>query len=167
MTERNIARMVEAELTSELMIIQMDGLQDKKKSIDRFYTNYDNEFPDQKRVESRFRATIDSITETFDTSLASTNFRRPPLFYSLFVAVYHRLYGVPRFKVSTPKKPLSKAERKSLRSAVARLSEILDLAQEDEPVPEQYVSFVNASNRQTDNIQPRRTRIQQIYRQAF
>ena len=159
--------MAEAELTSELMIIQMDGLQDKKKSISNFYATYDNEFSDQKQVERRFRATIDSIAETFDASLASTNFRRPPLFYSLFVAVYHRLYEVPRLKVPTPKKPLSKAERKSLRSAVARLSEILDLAGQDEPIPEKYMSFVNASNRQTDNIQPRRTRIQQIYRQAF
>jgi hypothetical protein len=167
MTERGIARMAEAELTSELMIMQLDGLQDKKKSINTFYGNYEDAFPEQERVETRFRATIDVLTETFGTSLATSNFRRTPLFYSLFGAVHHRRFGVPHVSLTTPRKALSESERKGLRSAVAKLSDVITLARQDEPVPTRYVRFVNAATTQTDNIQPRRTRLEQIYRDAF
>jgi len=36
-SELQIARMREAELVSELLVLQMDGVQDKKKSVDFFY----------------------------------------------------------------------------------------------------------------------------------
>jgi hypothetical protein len=55
--------MSEVELSSELMILMLDGIQDKKKSIDAFYERYDEEFPDQERIGQRFRATIDVLTE--------------------------------------------------------------------------------------------------------
>jgi Protein of unknown function DUF262 len=46
-TERAIARMQEAELTSELLILQLDGIQDKKTSIDEFYLHLDGEWGDK------------------------------------------------------------------------------------------------------------------------
>jgi hypothetical protein len=150
MTEQSIARMAEAELASELMIMQLDGLQDKKKSINTFYSNY-----------------IDVITRTFGDSLAASHFRRVPLFYTLFGVVYHRRYGVPKVELASPRKALSEAERKALRGAAAKLSDALQLARDDEPVPARYQKFVNASTTQTDNIQPRRTRLETLYRSAF
>ena len=147
MTERGIARMAEAELTSELMILQIDGLQDKKNTINKFYADLDDDFPNREEVASRFLATMNIISETFGTSLSETNFRRVPLFYSLFGAVYHRRFGVPKVELDTPKKPFSEAERKNLRNAIDTLSNVLELAREDEPVPKRYVAFVNASRR--------------------
>ena len=47
--------MMEVELTSELMILQLDGLQDKKTGIDSFYKEYDNKFRERDRIEARFR----------------------------------------------------------------------------------------------------------------
>ena len=41
-TERNIARMMEVELTSELVVTQLAGMQDKKKTIDLFYSKFNN-----------------------------------------------------------------------------------------------------------------------------
>ena len=46
-TERAIARMQEAELTSELLILQLDGIQDKKNSIDEFYSHLDDEWGEE------------------------------------------------------------------------------------------------------------------------
>jgi hypothetical protein len=165
-TERAIARMDDAEMVSELMILQLDGLQDKKNSITKFYSDFDEKFTERKTIISRFRATLESVTEALD-SLADTDFRRRPLFYSLYGAVYHRRFGIPGLGLKTPKSPLRASDNKRLRSAVAELSGILTAAREDEPVPRKYEAFVNASLRQTDNIQPRRTRLEQIYRDAF
>jgi hypothetical protein len=165
-TERAIARMDDAEMASEVMILQLDGLQDKKTSITRFYSDYDEEFPERNVVAGHFRATLESITEALD-SLADTEFRRRPLFYSLFGAVYHRRFGVPGLEPKSPQKPLRNADMKGLRAAVAELSGVLVSAREEEPVPKNRTAFVNASLRQTDNIQPRRTRVEQIYNDAF
>jgi hypothetical protein len=165
-TERGIARMDDAELTSELMILQIDGLQDKKNSINRFYAEFDEGFPLRERVVRQFRATIDTISEAIDF-LQHTEFRRRPLFYSLFGAVYHRRYGVPAVELATPRRALNEAERRDLANAVADLSEVLMMARQDEPVPQRSSPFVNASLRQTDNVQPRRVRLEHLYDAAF
>jgi hypothetical protein len=165
-TERAIARMDDAEMVSELMILQLDGLQDKKTSITKFYSELDEEFPQRRETINRFRATLESITEALD-SVADTEFRRRPLFYSLFGAVYHRRFGVPGMTLATPKNSLRAADNKRLRATIAELSGILAAAREEEPVPRNRVAFVNASLRQTDNIQPRRVRVEQIYNAAF
>jgi hypothetical protein len=165
-TERGIARMEDAEIVSELMILGLDGLQDKKTSITRFYADYDGEFKQRARVINRFRATIDGISESVE-NLAPTEFRRRPLFYSLFGALYHRRYGVPDITLKTPRAALTVRDRRGIRQAVDDLTDVLQAAREDEPVPEKSLAFVNASLRQTDNIQPRRTRLTQVYRSAF
>src|SRR5690606_23871655 len=43
-TETSIARMLEVELVSELSILLLDGVQDKKSSIDSFYKGLDEEW---------------------------------------------------------------------------------------------------------------------------
>src|ERR1700741_877203 len=134
-TERNIARMSEVELTSELMIVQIDGLQDKKKSIDTFYERYDEEFPERGGVEGRFRSVIDVIGEFVGEWLGGSEFHRTPLFYSLFGAVYHRLYGMPRQTLPTPAAGrLTRTEGEMLRDTVLLLSEKVVLAKQEEEI---------------------------------
>lgn len=166
-TERAIARMTEVELTSELLIAELDGMQDKKKSIDRFYAEYDEQFPARKQVSSRLRRVIDIIEDSAGSDLKSTKFKSPALFYTLFAAVYHRRYGLPKVKIHTPKKALSEDERARLASAVRKLSDILDTGKEHGVVAQKYQSFVVASARQTDNIGPRKTRFDLLYKEAF
>ncbi len=166
-TERGIARMQEVELTSELIIVQLAGLQDKKGSINRFYAEFDEQYPLRQRAEKNFRTTIDVISEAMDDGLGDTEFRRSPLFYSLYGAVYHRRFGIPESRLSTPKRAISEPERRSLRDAVQELSEAVALGRDDEPVPTSLQRFVNACLRQTDNISPRQTRLETIYRTAF
>ncbi len=167
MTETSIARMLEVELTSELMIVVLDGLQDKKGTISRFYADYDDSFPQQSQVEERFRAVIDEISEALADGLRESQFKRGPLFYSLFGAVCHRRFGVPGISLASPTRRLQVRDRRGLRDAVARLSEVIEIARDDGDVPRRYVRFVNAALRQTDNLQPRRTRLETIYRAAF
>jgi hypothetical protein len=184
-TEAAIARMSEAELTSELLVMQMDGLQDKKKSVDDFYRNLDeawgtqanpwgsrtrDEIPfkwlSRQTSEKRFSAVIDTLVETVGDQLGESEFRRVPLFYTLYGAIYHRLYGLPGFDQPTPKKPLTGAERTQLRDALAQLS---DLVSEKPPIDELRGwrrEFLVAAARQTDNVGPRRDRLRILWEQA-
>lgn len=166
-TEQSIARMLEAEFVSELLIAQLVGMQDKKKSVDSFYEQHDEEFEQREQVQKRFRDTIDAINDTFPDGLGETEFRRSPLLYSLFCAVYHRRYGLPEAPLETSRKPITRQERLSLKEAVDSLSEKIERGRAKKPVPQAYAKFVTACLSQTDNIKPRMERFRVIYKAAF
>jgi hypothetical protein len=159
--------MLEVELTSELMIAQIDGMQDKKKSIDQFYRKYDDIYIDRDLHEARFRSVIDSINDAFDNSLGETEFSRVPLFYSLYCAIYHYQNGLPNLDLPTPRRELSKAKRLGLVEAVQNLSDLIESGRGGEPMDGQAGEFVDACLRQTDNIKPRQDRLRYLYNQAF
>jgi len=152
-SDRLISRMREAELTSELLVAMVVGLQDKKASLDDFYEKWDDRFPYKAKAVARFRDIVDLIERYLGATLVETRFRRPALFYSLFVALYEIRYGRIG-TVSGTKKAVSDAHGNHILDAVLHLGNILEA---DEP-PRQYLRFVRACQRQTDNIQPRRTR---------
>jgi uncharacterized protein with ParB-like and HNH nuclease domain len=61
-TPDQIARMNEVEITSEFMLLMMDGVLEKSnKTIDAYYLKYDAKFEDASEIINRFRATMDSI----------------------------------------------------------------------------------------------------------
>jgi len=83
LTNREITRMGEADLTSELLILTMDGVQDRKK-IEDYYKRFDDEFNNKEAVVEKFKNTTDTISEIIGDTLPSSNFASNPLFYSLF-----------------------------------------------------------------------------------
>lgn len=166
-TEQSIARMLEVEFVSEVLIAFSNGMQDKKKSIDTFYGEYDETFPLQDQLEKRFREVADEVNESLGERLAETVFKRTPLLYSLFCTIYHRRHGLPGVNLPTPKRSLTRDERIALREAVESLSEKVELARGEEEVPRSYLNFVTASLRQTDNIKPRTDRLNALYKAAF
>jgi len=168
-TEQSIARMLEVELTSELLIAGHEGMQDKKTTIDDYYKQWENSYSGRDKGERRFRTTLATISETFDNGdLAGTEFRRPPLFYTLFCVVFHHIFALPQIRHTSPRKRLSANDRQALKDAVLHLSEIV--AQSKEPtgdVPKKYTAFVLACQRQTDNIGPRQERFNTLFDEAF
>ncbi len=167
-SEQNIARMLEAELTSELLIAGNSGMQDKKDSVNQFYERFEESYPDQARDEKRFSETLAAISETFNGDLSESAFRRPPLFYTLYCVVYHHIFGLPGIQRTTPKKKLTATQRESLRESVMKLSEMI--AQAKDPgaeIPPKYTGFVAACQRQTDNINPRKVRFNGLFGEAF
>lgn len=184
-TEGAIARMLEAQLTSELLVMQMDGLQDKKKSVEDFYKRLDTEWGRQadpwssktraeipkvwlsrSASEKRFTTVIDTIVETVGEQLAESEFRRGPLFYTLYACIYHRLFGLPGFDEPTPKKPLSHDEGTQLRDAIERLSALVTEKPSVDEARGWRRDFLLASARQTDNIGPRLDRLRILWEQA-
>jgi len=64
-TELSLARMLEVELTSELLIAGNSGMQDKKTSLDSFYQDLEEKYPDQERDSKRFKETVAAISAGF------------------------------------------------------------------------------------------------------
>jgi len=156
LTDKTIARMREAELTSELLVAMLAGLQDKKKSLNSFYKKWDDHFPKQRTVSREFRATIDTVEDLFGDILRATNFHRPALFYSLFCVIYSFRFGSTETKQN--RTVLLRSRREALRTRLRRLSKLID----KQNPPRSYARFVAACQRQTDNIQPRRIRHQTL-----
>lgn len=150
------------------MVLLLDGFQDKKKSIDNFYRKFDENFPDREKIQHKFESVIDVVNETFPESLQQLNFRRVPLFYTLFSVVAHRLFGLSGEELPIPRKgSITRSERERLADAVKAFSVAIEDARADESVGSDLIPFVTASLRQTDNLRPRQTRFRMLYTSSF
>jgi len=152
LSPRQIIRMAETELISELLVAMDLGLQDKKKTLDLYYRNNDREYPKGELFSERYKATIESIKQVFGETINKTRLRRRTLFYSLFCVLYDLTYGLPEQtgpNGSIPKENFNKAREALL---------FLDAQIKSETPAENYVDFVFACGRQTDNIKPRQIR---------
>jgi hypothetical protein len=94
LTPRAILRMAEVSLVADLFIAMREGIQ-PKKSLKRWYKVYEASFGDDiGEWERKFDETIRAISLIFPEGLKGSEFSRVHLFYSLFMAVAHCLYGV-------------------------------------------------------------------------
>jgi uncharacterized protein DUF262 len=166
-SDQKIARMAEVEFTSELMIMLLHGLQDKKKSIDSLYAEYDEKYPLRKSVERQIREVLDIVNVIFPEGLRGVGFNRTPLLYSLIGAISHRLYGVPKIKLSGGKKrKMTSSDKSLLKEAVIKLSQVMD-TEDQESLRKKDLDFYVAATSQTDNIAPRTIRLNRIFELAF
>ncbi|MGD0477801.1 MAG: DUF262 domain-containing protein [Nitrososphaerales archaeon] len=156
LSQRAIVRMADAELASELVIAMLWGLQDKKKSISRYYKEYDTQFPQEEIVVPRFAEILHHIGQIFGGVLSMSSFHKRALFYSLFCCMYDLEYGLPG-----ENGPYGRIEVASSHSARQVLSHLTNQIESVRPRPE-FAEFVRACQRQTDNIIPRKVRHQVI-----
>lgn len=151
-THRAITRMAEAQLATDLLVAMIAGLSNGRRLIEPMYEKYDEEFPRRQRLTQRFEEVIDLIERLFGDELRETDFRRPPLFYSLFLALYDAQYGLPGSEFERHK--ITDSERGRLLPALLHLDAQLSA---DEPEAG-YARFREAAARQTDNLRPRQIR---------
>lgn len=83
-TPSQCRRMLDVEFISELMVGLMAGPLDKKKRLEDFYADYDEEFPDKDDWQARFRQTRDVTTAVVGHRFAGWNSKTE--YYSLFLA---------------------------------------------------------------------------------
>lgn len=161
LTDKAIARMGEAELTSELVIAMLDGLQQGKSSIRTFYKNYDERFPDAGRIQKEFNAVIDLLSETFKGDLKDTRFKRIPLFYSLFCVFYDARFGLPKSRRSQIR--LTKEVLTLAHDALLEVNEEINWSKPQR----KYSEFVTASGKGTAFLKYRQTRHNFIWHALF
>ncbi len=86
----NRRRYADVEYISELLAAMIDGIQDKKTSLDDFYTKYAKwKKPDRDAITARFSNVLNDLKFIFDDplNLADTRFRQKADFYTLFLAI--------------------------------------------------------------------------------
>lgn len=152
-----ISRMAEAELISELLVVILDGLQDKKqKPLRRFYEKFEPEGSFGKKGEcvACFNRCLDTIKKIFGDTLKDSEFRRRPLFYSLFCVVFDALYVMPKSPVNNQRHKIPEKNYEDIRNALEGLGDQLRI----QPPKRKFLPFIEALARQTDNIGPRATR---------
>jgi len=120
--DRQIMRMAEAELTTELLVVMLLGIQHRRSKIEDLYENKDDSFPERDKVVKEFKSIIDSITSCLGTSLRNTIFYRRVLFYSLFCAFSHVMYGIPK----TPELGTGGEHRQMSVTEMRRVKDALD-----------------------------------------
>ncbi|MCC6681167.1 MAG: DUF262 domain-containing protein [Phycisphaeraceae bacterium] len=121
-TETQIARMSEVELTSELMILIIDGISEgNKATIDGFYKRLDETYTNREEVERRFRGIMNTIEDNFD-ELNRAPFEKKTLFYPFFSALYACSYGL---KSSLARHPPNRIKQQDIR-AIAEAGNRLD-----------------------------------------
>jgi hypothetical protein len=142
LTNYGIMRMKEAELSTDLVIAMIDGIQDRKR-IRSYYKKYDDDFPQEDTVKERFERIIDTIAAICGDSLSASQFANSTLFYSLFCALHDLSYGglVPE----TPNVPITRETYDAVRRALSTLEKELT-AKEPRPA---YYEFAAASSRHT------------------
>jgi hypothetical protein len=85
----DIARMNEVELTSEFMLLILNGILAKsKKVLDTYYEIFDEAFRDGPEVSRRIRVTFDSIEGLLRKEEIAIGFSTRSMFFALFTSVY-------------------------------------------------------------------------------
>ena len=94
-----ILRMNDANLVADLIVAMCVGIKSKKQ-IKAYYTQFEKNFDyDDDKIRAEFGSCIDLISDMFGNGgLGSTEFSRIHIFYSLFTAVYHCLFGLPNLE---------------------------------------------------------------------
>ncbi len=140
-----IARMGEVQLTSELMILIMDGVSEgSAQIIDKAYATLDDKFPLRKIVEERFSTVFDTIDDAIPASVRRL-FRKQSLFYALFAAVYAVQYGL--------KSTIKPAKSKALPKDMVERFRIVGLKIADDSAPK---GVLDAKTRRTSHVKERR-----------
>lgn len=92
--DRQIARMAEVELTSDVLVAIVEGISDIT-DIRKAYETYDDEFPKREESEDTFRKSLAFIATDLPEAIRNTRFGNRAWFYSLMVAVADALVGIP------------------------------------------------------------------------
>ncbi len=153
LTEKKIARMFEAELTGELLIAMIAGIQSRNVE-EKYYKKYDDDLPKEEAKIGNFKACMDLIGEIVGSELKEMYFSSVHMFYSLFCAIYDLNLGLDGSQ--TPIIEFNRTNRERVRLALADVDELLN--EDHENLKEKELRFVLASTRRTTDLTARKTR---------
>jgi hypothetical protein len=146
----SIKRMRSVEYSAELSILLIEGPQDKKNSVDLYYGQYKDRFPQGSAIRSRLSDYL-GWTERALPNLAKTRYRSPVDLYSLIGALHRISDNGARLSAIRP------------APAGAQLIEFEKRTRAKIPTDD-AARYVAAASRQTDNLTPRSTRIDVLER---
>lgn len=157
-TEDAISRMEEVELTSELIIMMVEGkISGKTKAkITNAYEKYDETFPSGEEIEARFYSVMETIDDNFAQSTPDFVFFKKTLIYTLFSSIYNFQY---------PNKSLSiQAIPKKLTPTVTAAIKLCSERIRSRTAP---LSVLQATDRRTTNPKERKDLFDYLCKQVI
>lgn len=156
LSAKQIVRMQEVSLVADLLIAMIEGIK-AKKQVKKYYDLYEANFDyDSDFIEGRFDRVISAILAIYPEGLSDTEFRRPHLFYSLFIAVAHREFGVPGLP-PVPQQGYSSSE--AARNSLERVDGIFEETDHSK-LSKDEIGFLQDSRRATTDEKVRLQRTQ-------
>jgi len=153
LNDNQIARMLDAELVSELLLTMLEGLRSTRSSdLDAFYARFEDELPKGPELEQQFQQVMDMVGALFENPPVHRAFRRRAPFFSLFVALYDVRFGMPGGRGS--KRPWRSGYQDLLAVALGFFA--ADLAADSPSAP--AVEFALAGRTSTSDPARRRVR---------
>lgn len=106
-TPRETRRMLDIEFVSELSIAVLNGLQNKKETLDDFYSLYEEGFDQDEDLVEYFQMVLFEIEQIFP-SLKNIRFKKKTDFYSLFyyLSTKRAYLPLPSDKITTVRQKL-------------------------------------------------------------
>lgn len=139
----DIARMTEVQFISDIMINFLDGLTSYSSSkLNKYYKEYDFEFERSGEMTERLNNVFNTLINIEPNAIKETVFKRPPLFFSLVIAL----------------DSLKNKNSKKIEKGLFKIDEIFN---SDTPVSEREkldIEFYNASSSTTQGLQQRQIR---------
>lgn len=159
LTEKEVTRMAEAELASDLLVALIGGLQ-SKKAIPTYYKRYDDDEETTAAAEERCYQVMSFIGEIYPAdALKQTNFSRIHVFHSLFCTVAHALFGLEDLEqIDRPQ--ISAETVGTMRNRLDEVSAQYDAVTEGIAAPQNndFLEFIEASRRATTDLATRKKR---------
>jgi len=157
MTKAQVTRMAEAELSANLFVALIGGVQTNKNN-EQYYKRFDDEIGNLEEASGRFDEVMSYVGAIYSPDqISQTNWSRIHLFYTLFTSIGHCLFNLtgpnPDFRIPINKKSIGK-----LRVQFDEISSKYDDVAshiEDENYPADYKRFIDLSRRRTTDTSAR------------
>ncbi|WP_455852573.1 DUF262 domain-containing protein [Pantoea endophytica] len=163
LTEKEVTRMSEAELSSDLLGSLIEGIQ-PKKHIPALYKKYDDDEDNCNDAATKFDNVMTVIGEIYPSEeIKQTNFHRIHFFYTLFTSIAHCLYGLDDLN-DVPRTNIDNNNIGQIRNSLDEISARYDeVTAKDALAPnDEYRDFIDASRRATTDLSSRKLRTEFI-----
>lgn len=151
-TARDIRRMLDVEFASELLLLLVEGITNKKDFIEEAYARFELEFPDEARYEYEFNAAI-SLVRMLASTANATTIKTKSNFFSIFGACVQFL------------RTTGQANFANGAAIQASLTELLDAARSGnlDGKPREFLEYADAVTRAASDRGRRAKRQEIIY----
>ena len=159
LTEKNVSRMAEAQLASDLLVSLIGGVQ-TVKNIEKYYREYEKYEAVPENIVAaieRYRETMKFIGAIYSAAdLSNTNWSRPHWFYTLFNCVSHALSPVTGL-ADEPRPQLTEGTVARWRSELDEISAQYDYytIDNEDDIPAVFARFINYAQRRTTDTEAR------------
>ncbi|CAI8819947.1 GmrSD restriction endonuclease domain-containing protein [Pseudomonas chlororaphis] len=159
LSEKEVTRMAEAELSSDLLGALIEGIQ-PKKAIPNYFKKYDDNEDVAAEASVKFDQVMSIVGAIYPADqLKDTNYHRIHFFYTLFTSIAHCLFGLPDLP-DAPRADITPDNLGQIRNALDEVSARYDevTAKDALPPDEDYRDFIDASRRATTDLSTRKSR---------